>query len=141
MATIRGQDGTLTFGGSTPAEITQFNLKIANEMIESKSKGTPWTGKKPGHKNWSGTVTFNLDNGDTAQSALNTAMLATSMADPFPQKVVCVFKMDGVTSGARAYYGSGYLADIELVSPEGSSTATFTANIEGDGAISNTAPT
>lgn len=78
MATYRGMDGSLTFSGGAVGEVKSWQATIDVEELEDTSLGENWRGFVGGLGAWQGTLTANLDYGDTNQAAMiDTVVNAT----------------------------------------------------------------
>ncbi len=75
MAVFTGIEGSVTVGANVAAEIDKFSLKIGAEKKETTSFGDEWGRHKRTVKNWSGSFSGRFDMSDTAQAALQDALL------------------------------------------------------------------
>lgn len=128
MGFYRGQDGTITVGGTAPTEIRSFSVTTSADPIESMSKGQKWKATKSGHIGWSGTASFNLDYADAKQVDLREAIIDED-------EVALVLFPAGNGEGMLRLTGNAVITEHQIESPEGSSSVTMTVSFVGNGAL------
>jgi len=122
--------------------LTSNSLNTTVSMIESQTKCFPGVVKKT-----AGTFSYSIDaegeyidtttvGGDTAKQSHDALFLLQQA------KNIIEWKIDTNISDATSvkYYGSGYLTDLSATFGSGDELSTFSATIDGDGAILLTDP-
>lgn len=122
--------------------LTSNSLNTTVSMIESQTKCFPGVVKKT-----AGTFSYSIDaegeyidtttvGGDTAKQSHDALFLLQQA------KTIIEWKIDTNISDATSvkYYGSGYLTDLSATFGSGDELSTFSATIDGDGAILLTDP-
>lgn len=122
--------------------LTSNSLNTTVSMIESQTKCFPGVVKKT-----AGTFSYSIDaegeyidtttvGGDTAKQSHDALFLLQQA------KTIVEWKIDTNISNAASvkYYGSGYLTDLSATFGSGDELSTFSATIDGDGAILLTDP-
>lgn len=122
--------------------LTSNSLNTTVSMIESQTKCFPGVVKKT-----AGTFSYSIDaegeyidtttvGGDTAKQSHDALFLLQQA------KTIVEWKIDTNISDATSvkYYGSGYLTDLSATFGSGDELSTFSATIDGDGAILLTDP-
>jgi hypothetical protein len=124
MARHVGNDGDASFGGNIAANVTNWSLQTGINTANSAAKGQVWDTHSTGRKNWSGTVTCEFDNADTAQAAM---VAGASLA---------VILRVSSAAGAATFAGTATLVGDAYDSPEDEAAYhTKTANFLGNGAL------
>lgn len=122
--------------------LTSNSLNSTLSMIESTTKCFPGVVKKtPGQFNYSidaegEYIDTTSVGGDTAKVS-HDALLALQMA-----KTKVVWKLDTDVADATSikYYGDAYITDLSDTAGSGDEITTFSATLDGDGAIVLTDP-
>lgn len=122
--------------------LTSNSLNTTVSMIESQTKCFPGVVKKT-----AGTFSYSIDaegeyidtttvGGDTAKQSHDALFLLQQA------KTLVGWKIDTNISDATSvkYYGNGYLTDLSATFGSGDELSTFSATIDGDGAILLTDP-
>lgn len=122
--------------------LTSNSLNTTVSMIESQTKCFPGVVKKT-----AGTFSYSIDaegeyidtttvGGDTAKQSHDALFLLQQA------KTIIEWKIDTNISDTTSvkYYGSGYLTDLSATFGSGDELSTFSATIDGDGAILLTDP-
>ena len=143
---IRGEKGILyiydTVAYKPVACLTSNGLNTTVAMIESQTKCFPGVVKKT-----PGTFSYSIDaegeyidtttaGGDDAKASHDALFLLQQ------SKTLIDWKIDTDIDDAASvkYYGSGYLTDLSATFGSGDEVTTFSATIDGDGAILLTDP-
>lgn len=143
---IRGEKGILyiydTSAYKPVACLTSNGLNTTVAMIESQTKCFPGVIKKT-----PGTFSYSIDaegeyidtttaGGDDAKASHDALFLLQQ------SKTLIDWKIDTDIDDATSvkYYGSGYLTDLSATFGSGDEVTTFSATIDGDGAILLTDP-
>jgi len=140
MAAIKGENGILYIYATTwkpIACLTSNSLNTTVGVIESQTKCDPGVVKKQ-----AGTFSYTIDaegeyidttsvGGDTAKVS-HDALLALQMA-----KTLVTWKLDTDVTDATSikYYGDAYITDLSDTAGSGDEVTTFSATLDGDGAI------
>lgn len=80
MATYRGMDGSVTFGGGVVGEIVSWGANVTGEVIDDTALGDKWKTFKGGVGSWTGSAEAHLDYGDVNQQALVDELIAATPA-------------------------------------------------------------
>jgi hypothetical protein len=100
MATIRGNDGSITVGGNSVVKISSFEITAERQLLEDTGMSDSGRTYKSGFLNWTSRVVCRFDPADTTgQQAILDEVLAAS-----PSNLAFVFT--AVAAGAN-YSGSG----------------------------------
>ena len=143
---IKGEKGIIyiyTGAAYKPvACLTSNSLNTTVSMIESQTKCFPGVVKKT-----AGTFSYTIDaegeyidttsvGGDTTKQSHDALFLLQQA------KSLVEWKLDTDITNATStkYYGSGYLTDLSATFGSGDDVTTFSATIDGDGAIVLTDP-
>jgi len=145
MAAIKGENGILYIYATTwkpIACLTSNSLNTTVGLIESQTKCDPGVVKKQ-----AGTFSYTIDaegeyidttsvGGDTAKKS-HDALLALQMA-----KTVVEWKIDTDVTDVTSikYYGEALITDLSLSQGAGDELSTFSATLDGSGAIVLTDP-
>jgi hypothetical protein len=138
---IRGEKGILYIYAAAAykpvACLTSNGLNTTVAMIESQTKCFPGVVKKT-----PGTFSYSIDaegeyidtttaGGDTAKQSHDALFLLQQA------KTLVEWKIDTNVDDAASvkYYGSGYFTDLSATFGSGDEVTTFSATIDGDGAI------
>lgn len=138
---ILGEKGILyiwdTAAYKPVACLTSNSLNSTVAMIESRTKCFPGVVKKT-----PGQFTYSIDAEgeyiDTTTAGGDTAKVSHDALFELQQdKTLVEWKIDTNVDDADSvkYYGSGYLTDLSATFGSGDEVATFSATIDGDGAI------
>jgi hypothetical protein len=128
-------NATVTFQSNSIGELTRWSLdNVEIELIEDTAKGDTTKTYKGGYVNWNGSAAARLDYGDTKQAEL-IDMIASGSPDG--TIATLVFVVEDVTLGdLKTFYGSAYLTNFSVTSPEGSSIVEVTFAFQGVGDLS-----
>ncbi len=140
MAAIKGENGVLYIYATTwkpVACLTSNSLNSTVSIIESQTKCNPGVVEKQ-----AGTFSYTIDaegeyidttsvGGDTAKKS-HDALLALQMA-----KTTVEWKIDTDVTDATSikYYGNAIITDLSLSQGSGDEISTFSATLDGSGAI------
>jgi len=140
MAAIKGENGILYIYATTwkpVACLTSNSLNSTLSIIESQTKCNPGVVEKQ-----AGTFAYTIDaegeyidttsaGGDTAKKS-HDSLLAYQMA-----KTLVEWKIDTDITDATSikYYGNAIISDLNLTQGSGDEISTFSATLDGSGAI------
>lgn len=79
MATIRGNDGSVSIGGNTIVKVVSFELDVERQLLEDTGMGDAARTYKGGFSAWNGRITCRFDPADTTgQKVMIDDILAAS---------------------------------------------------------------
>lgn len=143
---IKGENGILYIWGGASykpvACLTSNSLNTAVSIIESRTKCDPGVVKKT-----AGVFSYTIDaegeyidttsvGGDNTKDS-HDALLVLQQAK---QLITWKLNTDVTDAGSIKYYGQALITDLKLTQGSGDEVSTFTATLDGDGAISQTDP-
>ena len=143
---IKGENGILYIWGGASykpvACLTSNSLNTAVSIIESRTKCDPGVVKKT-----AGVFSYTIDaegeyidttsvGGDDTKDS-HDALLVLQQAK---QLITWKLNTDVTDAGSIKYYGQALITDLKLTQGSGDEVSTFTATLDGDGAISQTDP-
>lgn len=123
MAGLAGKDGSVVIGSDTMTEVTSWSLDVSTDMLEDTALGDEWKTNVAGLSEWSGTVDVSWLMSDTAQVAVQNALL---------NKTTVTAKL--YTNDTNYYTGTAYCESISISDPVGD-LVTATLNLKGSGAL------
>ncbi len=121
-------DAAVSFASNSVAEVRQWSLDAALEIIEDTVKGDGHKTFKGGLANWNGSATAWLDYLDTEQAALIDAIATGS-----PDGTIAGL-MFQIASG-KTWHGAAELLNFSTDSPEGSGVVPVTFEFQGTGQV------
>jgi len=121
MARIRGNDGTVTVGGTAVGSVTAFTLNQSVTTMDSSAMGDAWDTHIIGSKSWSGTVDVRWDFDDSGQTAMTAGSSVTLNLYP-----------EGDTSGNAEWTGTVTLTALDY-SQSHNETASQSFTFQGNG--------
>ena len=124
MAAVAGKGGKVMISSDTVGEVKSWSLDISVDMLDDTSLLDSWKSNVSGLKVWSGSVDVSWDISDTAQAAIQTALLAG------PTVAVKLY-----TNGANYYSGTAYVSSMSVEDPV-DDLVTATMGLQGSGALS-----
>jgi len=144
---IKGENGILYIWDGTSAYkpvacLTSNSLNTAVSIIESRTKCDPGVVKKT-----AGVFSYTIDaegeyidttsvGGDHTKDS-HDALLVLQQAK---QLITWKLNTNVGDAGSIKYYGQALITDLKLTQGSGDEVSTFTATLDGDGAISQTDP-
>lgn len=143
---IKGENGILYIWGGASykpvACLTSNSLNTAVSIIESRTKCDPGVVKKT-----AGVFSYTIDaegeyidttsvGGDNTKDS-HDALLVLQQARAL---ITWKINTDVTDAGSIKYYGHALITDLKLTQGSGDEVSTFTATLDGDGAISQTDP-
>lgn len=127
MASYTGQDGTLSIGGTSVAELRGFSIDQTNNTVEKTIMGDSWKSYHTTQYEWSGSADIYLNSTANAVSGIGSittgaeaALIAypggnTSSYDKLAGNIIVTglsitSSMDGVVEASISFQGTGALA-------------------------------
>lgn len=126
MAAYTGQDGTMSIGGTSVAELRSFSIDQTNNTVEATVMGDDWKTYKTTQYEWSGTADIYMNstsNNVSNISAITTGAEAaleafpggnTSTYDKLAGNIIVTglsvsSSMDGIVEATVSFQGTGAL--------------------------------
>lgn len=129
MATFRGLDGSVTFGGNAVGEVIAWTLNTQLDTLDASVMGAAWKANTGGMGQWTATVTCRLDGGDTGQADMIDDVVT---ATPTGSSAACIFTVS--SSGPKQYTGNGIVTAVGKAAAIGN-IVELSVTILGDGAL------
>lgn len=129
MAFYRGQDGSLTVGGSAMLQLESWSLTTTLEELDTTSMGDPWKSVVGGQASWSGQASAKIDL--VAASVQNTTVAQLIAATPAGTTAALVFRANGTT---KTFSGNALLKNIQVQEQLGQ-IVKITFDFTGSGAL------
>ncbi len=131
MAIEQGSLALLRVSANTVVGGRALNLSLRRNLIETTSKASKWKSRLPGRKSWTVSAEFLNDLDDvTGQHAIREAVIAGSTLS------ISIGKASPVT-GDRTFSGTVRVTSLSESAPD-NDAATFSADFQGDGALTIT---
>lgn len=129
MATYRGSDGSMTYGGTAVGELQSWKINASRPVLDETAMGDTSEQSRLDIVRWDGELTANFDYSDAAQADIVDAMLGATE----PAAAAGVFKI----SATKYFTGNILPTSIPIVNQRGS-LATVTFSFKGTGALTPT---
>lgn len=124
MTTYHGNDGVVSAGGNSIAEITDFTIDTTAQTTNDNSMGDEWDTHIVHRKGWSGTINVRYDPSDTnGQATLIEGATVALVAYP-----------TGNPSGRQSLTGNATITGVSISSDQ-DNTVTGSYSIQGNGAL------
>ena len=124
MAAVAGKGGKVMISSDTVGSVKNWSLEIGADMLNTESLGDSWKEVIVGLKEWTATVEVDWDMSDTAQVAIQNALLnGTSVA------------LKLYTNGSNYYSGTAYVNGASVETPV-DDLVSASLELTGSGALS-----
>lgn len=121
MASFHGKSGVVTFDGGGGANIVDFTFDATADVAEATDMGDTWKTYLGGFKDWTASVTCNLDSGGedptlaTDLGASAALVLDTTTGKSYGGTAICTgvsvaMDKDDIAKVTYTFQGSGALA-------------------------------
>jgi len=124
MATYRGQDGSVSVGGTNVGEVVSWSLNVTRDIMEDTVMLDTAKTFKAGLNEWDATVTVRLDYGDAEQKAFVDDIIASSAA---------TYALELNVDGTKNFAGSAVVTGFNP-------TASLDSIIQGDFSFKSAGP-
>lgn len=123
---LNGRFAEASLGGTLIALLTDWEWKVATDIIDLSAHGDVWKRKKPKISDW----TFNAKSFVVLASAAHLINQLYSSGS-LPALVTVAGYSGSVSGGTKIFEGAGYPSGAFLTAPMGVATQGF--DLEGDG--------
>jgi len=125
MAALAGYGGTAKVGGALIAEVTDWNLDVQVNILDTTIMADAWKDQIGGIKSWSGKITCNWYMTDAQQTTIQNAILTGTSS------VALALSVNG---GTNSYSGSAWIKQFSI-KDAAQAVVTFDLTFDGTGAI------
>lgn len=106
MAAVAGKGGKVMISSDTVASVKNWSLDIGADMLNVESLGDSWKEVIVGLKEWSASVEVDWDMSDTAQVAIQNALIAGTSVS-----------LKLYTNSTNYYSGTAYISGASIETP------------------------
>ncbi len=129
MASYRGQDGSVNFGGSQTLQVKSWNVSSTIDVLDAAQMGQAWKNFKPGMGSWRGQLVVIMD--PAAGSVQKTIFDTLVVATPAAVSAAIVFFVNGATKNLQGNVITKQIA----IQQQLNGLVHATIDFEGDGSL------
>lgn len=137
MATYTGQDGVISIGGDTVAQVTSFSIEHTTNTIEKTAMGDVYREYSPGVSEWSGSADIFITDTDSSNGLYANLVPGTSGTVGSPAVAALIAYPSGNNAGNPKVTGNVVITGFS-VSSEVEGMVTGSISFQGTGAMTYT---